>query len=91
MKTSAAAFAMLLVLACFCLAVTSPLGVGNAPCCNAHTSKRIPARIVKSFFHTSGTCSAFLPNRFILKNGKQACANPRDPWVIAIKDRLEQI
>ncbi|XP_044312087.1 C-C motif chemokine 5-like [Varanus komodoensis] len=90
MKTSAAAFAMLLVLACFCLAVTSPLGVGNAPCCNAHTSKRIPARIVKSFFHTSGTCR--LPSIvFILKNGKQACANPRDPWVIAIKDRLEQI
>uniref|UniRef100_A0A8C6VAR0 C-C motif chemokine n=1 Tax=Naja naja TaxID=35670 RepID=A0A8C6VAR0_NAJNA len=66
-----------------CLSLSSVLGFESTICCLSYTKRKIPKYRVKSFFSTSGTCR--LPSLvFMLRNGKPACVNPREEWVMDI-------
>uniref|UniRef100_A0A8C8S8L9 C-C motif chemokine n=1 Tax=Pelusios castaneus TaxID=367368 RepID=A0A8C8S8L9_9SAUR len=89
MKVSVAALTILLI-ATFCsLASSAPLEKDPPTvCCFSYITQRIPRRFVIDYYNTKSECRqpAIV---FIMKNGREICANPSDSWVKEVVTSLE--
>uniref|UniRef100_A0A8D0BLL5 C-C motif chemokine n=1 Tax=Salvator merianae TaxID=96440 RepID=A0A8D0BLL5_SALMN len=55
-------------------------GIHDGPCCTRYSQKKIPKRVVKSYFYTSGNCP--LPSVvFVFRNNLSTCTDPNVQWV----------
>uniref|UniRef100_A0A8D0BKC9 C-C motif chemokine n=1 Tax=Salvator merianae TaxID=96440 RepID=A0A8D0BKC9_SALMN len=80
MEILPAAVAFLLLTASFSLLLSLLAGIHDGPCCTRYSQKKIPKRVVKSYFYTSGNCP--LPSVvFVFRNNLSTCTDPNVQWV----------
>ncbi|KAL8198690.1 UNVERIFIED_CONTAM: C-C motif chemokine 4 [Gekko kuhli] len=88
-NASSCALALLLLFA-VCSQASSGLVGGDPPtsCCFSYTSRKIPQKLVKSYYETSSRCSQPAVV-FTTKKGRDICANPSEQWVSNLVTQLE--
>ncbi|NXS98595.1 CCL4 protein, partial [Jacana jacana] len=89
MRVSAAALALLLIVASCSQTFSGPVGSDLPVCCFSYTSHKLGWRLIQRYYSTSTSCT--LPAIvFITKKGRQVCANPSDTWVQSHLRNLKQ-
>ncbi|KAM7033294.1 C-C motif chemokine 4 homolog [Acridotheres tristis] len=89
MKVSAAGFALLLISASFSQTFSGPAGLDIPICCFTYRKHKIPWKLIQRHYITSSNCPkpAIV---FVIKEGRQVCANPKHAWVQSYLQILEQ-
>ncbi|NXQ08145.1 CCL4 protein, partial [Vidua macroura] len=89
MKVSAAGLALLLIVAAFSQAFSSPAGLNIPICCFTYRQHKFPWKLIQRHYITSSSCPQ--PGIvFVTKEGRQVCANPANNWVRRYLKILEQ-